>query len=266
MTDDGVRLCVHTQGLNPYQQDDRTIRRVLLDELCRAFSSDDVVEAVYFYGAGCRGEGAERLRMLLAACLSVGVFCVHVHSDLLGAAHALCGLREGVVCILGTGSGTALYDGVRFTRQVPSLGYVLGDEGSGAVLGRRWVAEVFKGTVEDSLRRRFLAETGLTVDELLTHVYRMPMPNRYLASFAPFLHGHRAHPDVAALLAGEFDRFFNRCVCPYARPDLSVHFVGSIAWHFSDELRKAAQRCGLRVGQIEKSPLARLVDYVSGQK
>ena len=189
---------------------------------------------------------------------------VRVRSDLLGAAHALCGSQEGVVCILGTGSGSGLYDGSSFVAQVPSLGYILGDEGSGAVLGRQWVAEVFKGKMDEAIRQRFLSETGLTQDILLDHVYRQPQANRYLASFVPFLHAHREHPDVAALIGREFDRFFCRCVIPYGRPDFSVHFVGSVAWFFADEVRKAACRSGLKVGHIQKSPLTRLAAYVSG--
>lgn len=260
---DGDELSVKTAGINPYQMDDAVIGRVLRVGTRAALPQGSTVSAVHFYGAGCRGEAAARLQRLLSREFAVDMGAVRVHSDLLGAAHALCGSQEGVVCILGTGSGSGLYDGSSFVAQVPSLGYILGDEGSGAVLGRRWVAEVFKGKMDEVLRRQFLSETGLTQDCLLEHVYRQPQANRYLASFVPFLHAHRAHPDVAALIGREFDSFFCRCVSPYGRPDLSVHFVGSVAWFFADEVRQAAQRAGLSVGHIEKSPLTRLAAYVN---
>lgn len=261
---DGDELSVKTTGINPYAMDDATIGRILHGEMRVALPPESVVTAVHFYGAGCRGEAATRLQRLLSLEFAVDKSAVRVRSDLLGAAHALCGSQEGVVCILGTGSGSGLYDGSSFVAQVPSLGYILGDEGSGAVLGRQWVAEVFKGKMDEAIRQRFLSETGLTQDILLDHVYRQPQANRYLASFVPFLHAHREHPDVAALIGREFDRFFCRCVIPYGRPDFSVHFVGSVAWFFVDEVRKAACRSGLKVGHIQKSPLTRLAAYVSG--
>lgn len=252
-----------TPGLNPFMQQPGEMADTLRHELLPALHGT-TVKAVRFYGAGCRGQGARDMAALLG-----GLFPgadVEVESDLLGAARALCGRREGIACILGTGSNSGLYDGQAIVCQTPSLGYVLGDEGSGATLGRRLVSDALKGALGDDLADAFRRETGLAVDTAIERVYRAPYPNRFLASFAPFLHAHREHPEIHLILLEEFRRFFRRNIAPYARRELPVGFVGSIALHFADEVREAAAAEAFTVGAIQKSPLPLLVEYHQDDK
>lgn len=145
--------------------------------------------------------------------------------------------------------------GGKLVANVSPLGYILGDEGSGAVLGRRLLGDVLKRQLPQDVCLAFEKRYGLSADAIIQRVYREPMANRFLASFAPFLAAHREHPAIQALLADEFARFFERNILQYERPDLPVHFVGSIAYVFADELRKAALRFGLTMGRILKAPL-----------
>ena len=138
---------------------------------------------------------------------------------------------------------------------VSPLGYVLGDEGSGAVLGRLLVGDVLKHQLPEEICSDFFATYSLTPDEVVRRVYREPMPNRFLASFAPFLHRHRSHPAVHALLLHEFRRFFLRNVAAYGRPDLPIGLVGSIAFFFRDEIAEAAAGCGMTIGKVLREPL-----------
>lgn len=209
--------------------------------------------AVRFYGAGCRGEQCNRLARLLGQ--AIGTTNVEVESDLLGAARSLCGNETGWVCILGTGSNSCLYDGRKIVSNVPPLGYVLGDEGSGASLGKRLVADAMKGLLPADLQQAFEAECRTTLDELLRRVYREAAPNRYLAGFAPFLHHHRKHPAVASMLHEEFTRFFRRNLRSKAGGCHTVHFVGSIACFFAEEVGRAAAAEGFATGRILRSPI-----------
>ena len=261
----GRLVCrLQTAGLNPSLMTDESITHVLRDELlpalkaCPEFSAAEALDELVFYGAGCRPEQEARMTDLLKQQLSAQ--SVRVASDLLGAAHALCAQEAGIVCILGTGSGSALYDGEKFVQSTPSLGYILGDEGSGGSLGKHLVADVFKGVLPPHLCEAFRADYPIDLPELIQHVYREPAPNRYLAQFTPFLLRHRQEESIRAFLLNEFRTFFRRNILPYRRPDLAVNFVGSIAALFADELSAAAQLEGFCTGRILRAPLDCLIE------
>ena len=249
----GETLRLETPGINPFHMDAEAIEAVVRSAP-ELISLAPEVSTLHFYGAGCCGAGlavvGEALGRLFPHAANVAV-----GSDLDGAARALFGRGSGVACILGTGSNSGLYIDGELTAHVPPLGFILGDEGSGAVLGRRLVGDVLKGQLPPALRADFEASYGLTADEIIRRVYREPLPNRFLASFAPFLHRHRHEAPVAALLGEEFDRFFARNVAAYARPDLPVGFVGSIAHFFRAEVAASAARFGLRLGPVLRAPL-----------
>lgn len=240
--------------------DDETIAGILTTEVAPHVP---VADAIHFYGAGCRPDQQARMARLLTTHL--GAAHADVASDLLGAAHALCGDTPGIVAILGTGSGSALYDGRAFVRQTPSLGFILGDEGSGAVLGRRLVGDLYKGVLPTHLLAAFEAEQDVDLSAIIRHVYSESAPNRYLAQFTRFLSAHLSEPAVHALLVDEFRRFFQRNIAAYERPDLPVHFVGSIAAVFEPLLREAAAtalpNAPFTVGRILPSPIAALGEY-----
>ena len=249
---EGEAKSLQTAGLNPYMLADADIDALLRNRLLPALPEAQGAD-VRFYGAGCRGEQCGRLVGLLGRALSAT--SVEVESDLLGAARALCGNEAGWACILGTGSNSCLYDGRKIVTNVPPLGYVLGDEGSGAALGKRLVADAMKGLLPADLQQAFEAECRTTLDELLRRVYREAAPNRYLAGFAPFLHRHRTHPAVASMLHEEFTRFFRRNLRSKAGGCHTVHFVGSIACFFAEEVGRAAAAEGFATGRILRSPI-----------
>ncbi|MBR1732827.1 MAG: ATPase [Alloprevotella sp.] len=262
LTDAGEAASCATTGFNPFMMSEAEILNLLRTGLLPQLPQPPA--SIHFYGAGCRDEAAQTVRRALQAAFALPAAACHVASDLLGAARALCGAEPGIACILGTGSNSCLYDGTAILGNVSPLGYVLGDEGSGAVLGRRLLGDFFKGQLPADVAVRFVEEyPDLTVSEAIRRVYREPFPNRFLASFAPFLGRHREYPALRQLVRSEFLRFFQRNVAQYARPDLPVHFTGSIAFFLQAELRVVASESGYRVGRIFRSPMEGLQRYHS---
>lgn len=270
--DSVVRTC-STLGTNPVHQTDDAISAVFAvarQALDVAGNVDKL--RVMFYGAGCIAEQTERMRRLLTEVLLHSAPAeshdslasrsrVAVYSDLLAACHALCGHQEGVACILGTGSNSCLYDGEQVVANTPPLGYILGDEGSGAVLGKNFLNALFKGRLPEPMKWEFLDAYGLTYADVIRRVYREPMANRFLASFSPFIHDHLHVETVRQLVIDNFRAFLHRNVRPYGRPDLPVHAIGSLAYHYRVELEAAAAQEGFSLGAIEKSPINGLLSY-----
>ena len=257
---------IQTQGINPYHQTEAAIEEVLREELLPQLTTIPSVKPVslniIYYGSGCANATAcNRIKEALFKVL--GTKDVTIHSDLLGAARALCGHEEGIACVLGTGSNSCLYNGKEITANIPPLGYILGDEGSSAVLGRRLVGDCLKRQLPEALCNEFLAEYQLTQEILLEKVYRQPLANRFLASLTPFLSKHREVPEVHKLLVESFTDFFVRNVKQYRRPWLPIHFVGSIANAFPAELKEAAESLGMELGTILQSPMEGLIKYHS---
>ena len=186
---------------------------------------------------------------------------VEAHSDLLGAARALCGHNYGIASILGTGANSCLYDGECIVQNTPALGYILGDEGSGGVMGKHFLHELYKGVLSDNIRSEFEQEYGLTMADVIQRVYREPMPNRFLASLAPFVHRYLSDAAIARLVIDNFRDFFRYNIRPYNHPEMPVSFVGSVAWHFRDQLAEAAEAEGFLLGTILKSPIEGLLRF-----
>lgn len=264
---------VLTQGLNPYQQNEEEIRRIIADELIPGLLSSEVLQAdatgpyvfdLFFYGAGCTPDMCGPMNTAIRSGFSGSRIILQqteTGSDLLGAARALFGNHEGIACILGTGSNSGYYNGQQIQENIPPLGFILGDEGSGASLGKQLVGNCLKKQFPESLCHAFTEACGMTTGEIIRRVYRAPLPNRFLAGFAPFLHQHREHPAIRKFLIGEFTRFFTRNVALYRRPDLTVSLIGSIAHCFREEVEEAASRCGFQIGEILRNPSERLLAY-----
>ncbi|MDR2791241.1 MAG: ATPase [Tannerellaceae bacterium] len=218
------------------------------------------VETVRFYGAGCcSAETVHTLRTALAGSLSAAT--IKVESDLLGAARGLCGHEAGIVCILGTGSNSCLYDGREIQEHVSPLGYILGDEGSGAVLGKLLVNACLKNQLTPGLREAFLERFALTPEIILEKVYRQPPANRFLAGLSPFLCEHLSDPSVRTLVSDAFRAFFLKNVRPYGHSHLPVHCCGSIAFHYREVLCEAAVGLGITVATVWQSPMEGLIRY-----
>ena len=179
----------------------------------------------------------------------------------MAAARALCGHEAGMACILGTGANSCLYDGQNIVQNTPALGYILGDEGSGSVLGRLFLNAIFKNPVLADVRDEFLKVNKWEQKDIIQKVYREPMVNRWLASLSPFIMEHIGNPYIKQLVIDNFRDFFRKNIVPYNRPDLPVHFVGSMAHHYHDQLEEAARAEGFTVGNILQSPIEGLVIY-----
>ena len=251
---------VRTAGMNPYFQSEEEMVQTLQTQLLPTVTDAKAVEAVYFYGAGCASTAVnEKVARAIAHFFPVSI---EVQSDLMAAARALCGREAGIACIMGTGSNSCAYDGKRITAHVPPMGYILGDEGSGAVLGKLLVGDVVKHQLPASVEEAFYQETGLSESAILEKVYRQPFPNRFLASLVPFLKAHIEVQAVQQLVERSFEAFFVRNIAVY-QPEAgsAVHFVGSIAYHFQAQLSRVAEAQGLRIGRIMQSPMEGLIHY-----
>lgn len=258
---------VKTQGINPCHQSEEEIRSIIRNELLPNTQNLDLaaITEVFYYGAGCATQSiCEQMAALLKEFIPNAA--IAVDSDMLGAARALCGHAEGVACVLGTGSNSCLYNGKAIEDQVPSLGYILGDEGSSAALGRRLIGDCLKRQLPEAVSREFMERYSLTKESIIESVYRKPLPNRFIAGFAPFVYEKRAVPEVHKMIIQCFSEFFTRNVINYHKPWLPVHFVGSLAGSFADELRETADSLGMTIGKIEASPMSGLVDYHATDK
>lgn len=248
---------IRTEGANPYFRSYEEIvlelREVLLPQV-----KDAQVESVHFFGAGCANE--EKCAVVRKAISdSLQVQTVEVESDLLGAAKGLCGHDEGIACILGTGSNSGYYDGTNIVENVSPLGYILGDEGSGAVLGRLFIGACLKNQLSPDIKQAFLDETGLTVPDIIERVYRGTLLNRFLASFSPFIRNYLHEPVIYNMVAANFEDFFRRNVLQYNYLCHKIYFTGSVAFHFQQVLQEVAGKLHLTIEKIVPSPLDGLI-------
>lgn len=250
---------VKTQGLNPTQQNTEDIFGILSNELNKEITEASP-EAIHFYGAGCAYESANR-RMYDALSMIFDTKNIYINSDLLAAARALCGHEEGIACILGTGSNSCLFDGKNIVSNTPPLGFILGDEGSGAHLGRQLVSDCLKKQLSQELCSNFLEQYKLDLATILESVYHTPMPNRFLAGFAPFLADNRKKAEIHNLLIHCFTEFFKRNIMTYRHSWLPIHIVGGIGITFSEEIKETAESLGLSIGKIMASPMNGLIEY-----
>lgn len=257
MDDDGNFESCYTTGINPFMMSMDEIQ-TLLD---REFSlPTEGYEAVFYYGAGALPGKKELLVDLFRHHFNPEK--VEVHSDLVGAARSLCQHSPGIACILGTGSNSCYYDGREVAHNVSPLGYVLGDEGSGAFLGKTLVADVLKNQLPEEICRNFYETYQVTAGDIIEQVYRKPFPNRYLAQYTHFLSRNIQLPEIASLVEKGFQAFFTRNVLQYEQTnELPVHFTGSVAFVFREILEKVALRHNLRMGTVTKEPMEGLIRY-----
>jgi len=187
-----------------------------------------------------------------------------VNTDLLAAARAVCGNQKGIACILGTGSNSCYYNGKKIIKNSPGLGYVLGDEGSGAYLGKKVIQHFLYNTFDEDLMLRFKKQFNTSANEILEHVYKMPQPNRYLASFTIFLAENRDHYMIENIIEDGLNDFFFTHLYKYRESWLyPISFVGSVAYGFKDVLKSLCATYELEVGNIIKQPMDGLVEYHS---
>jgi glucosamine kinase len=251
---------VFTQGISPYFHNVAQIQGILEQELLPHLKKARPDE-IHYYGTGCKAP--ENVKLVKKAIKKVFPDAqVDVNHDLLAAARALCGNKKGVACILGTGSNSCYYDGRRVAKNSPGLGYILGDEGSGAYLGKKVVQYYLYNTFDADLMDRFKAKFNTNNDEILDAVYKKPLANRYLAGFAIFLAENRGHFMIENIIEDGLNDFFFNHVYKYRESwSLPVHFVGSVAWGFRDVLKDMCGSYELELGTVLKNPMEGLIKY-----
>lgn len=249
-----------TPGISPYFMDGDVIRETLRLRLSRAILKSLPTE-IFFYGTGCAARAnAQLIKKALQAVWPKAK--IHVADDLLGATRSLCGREPGVACILGTGSSSALYNGKKILQQRPGLGFALGDEGSGAYLGKKLIQYFLYDLFDKELQGKFQKKYGLGRAEILDSVYRQPSPSRFLASFTPFLSENRGHYMVENILEDGFQDFFFHHIRRYKQADrVPIHFTGTIAYVFRDWIRFLCDSHGYTLGQILPKPMPGLIRY-----
>lgn len=252
---------VFTGGINAVMLTEEEMASRIAEELVPQLG-DEHIEEVYFYGAGCiADEVCDNVRRAIAKNIP-SAKKIEVHTDLLAAARALCGRKPGIACIMGTGSNSCYYDGDKICDNVSPLGYILGDEGSGAVLGKILIGDVLKNQLPKDLCDKFLAQYELDRLTIIRRVYKEPQANRFLASVTPFLIQNIDRKEVHELVVNSFKSFFRRNVLQYeGATQLNVNLIGSIAYYYREVLEEAARECGLTVGTIIKSPMEGLVAF-----
>ena len=263
----GVATSYFTSGINSVMMTSEQIKAVLTDEYT---GPKEDIEAVYFYGAGCGPSFPEATATLSAAVTEYfGCSKIEATSDLVASARAVCGHEPGIACILGTGANSCYYDGKEIVKNVRPLGFILGDEGSGAVMGKKLLADVLKGLFPEDLTKLFYEDYPYEYIEFITNVYRkpMPQPNRFMASMTRFLSKHIDRPECVKIVELSFTEFVERNVLQYEQAkECPVSFVGSIAYYFRPQLEKVLNAYGLKIGNISQVPMDGLVEYHKNAK
>ena len=251
---------VKTKGFNPYYQPlDEMVKEIEL-ELVPSVDTNRV-STIHFYGAGC--STPERQRKISDALSPYFKSTkILIQSDLIGAARALSGNQGGIVCILGTGSGSCQYDGRKITKNIPSLGFVLGDEGSGAWLGKKMVTDYLRGHMPKKCIETINQKLQIDKEAILEQVNHKAMPSRYLASFAKFISENIDQTYFYQLMFDSFTAFAKNYIIRYPNySEFYCHFVGSVAFHNQEILKHVAKYTGFRIGNIIKSPIDGLTNY-----
>lgn len=248
-----------TEGINPFHQRKEAIQSIIeqsdLPRLARR------TQEIYFYGAGCGYP--DKIEIVHESIKSFFPQSdIFVDNDLIAAAKAVCGDDEGIVCILGTGSNSCFYDGTAVYQATPSLGYILGDEGSGAYMGKKFIIDYLYKKAPESICELFSKKHDYSIDFILDSVYSKTMANRFLASFTLFFKENIKHPYIHGLVYECFYDFLEKHVLSYKKHErYPVNFVGSVAYHFQDVLEKVVVDAGLHFGKVIQSPIVGLTAY-----
>lgn len=251
---------VKTQGFNPYFYSAETLKLILLKEVIPVLGNIPI-HNIYYYGTGCSSNQSKSVVHdgLQQVFRASNIFIEH---DLLGTAIALLKEEQGIACILGTGMNSCVYDGSKITHNIPSLGYLLADEGSGTDLGRRLLAAYLKHELPEELASAFKSLVGLNDANLLKQVYSEEKPNQFLSSFTYFLKEHLSNSFIKALVMESFEDFIKTYLIKYPNyQKLPVRFIGSIAYEFQDVLKEAAVPYGLNIDLILKEPMDGLIEF-----
>jgi len=252
-----------TVGFNPYFQNTADISKAIKEQLIPFLPANMLLSDlnIFYYGAGCSNE--ENLNIVRKA-LQQNFTKAHIQvdHDLIGAARALFGKQEGIVAILGTGSNSCYYNGNVIAENIYSVGFILGDEGSGAHIGKTFTQHYLNNELPKKIFEEFSQRYKLTKDDILEAVYKKPFPNRFLASFCKFIHEHIHEPFLTNLVRTCFNDFFDKHICKYSKhKEIKISCVGSIGLNFSNILKNVALQKEVVLDKIIESPIKELVSY-----
>jgi glucosamine kinase len=254
-----------TQGMSPYFVNAEQIAQIIKTEVF-PFLKKNKIDEIHFYGTGCKNPANLKMFKKVFEKLFPDAFA-EVDNDLSGAAKALCGNEKGIACILGTGSNSCYYNGKKIVKNSPGIGFILGDEGSGAYLGKKVVQHFLYNIFDDDLRARFDAKFLTSDSEILESVYKKPLPNRYLASFAIFLAENRGNYMIENIIEDGINDFFYTHIVNYSESTkLPIHFTVGIAYGFKDVVAQLCKNYDLQLGNILRSPMEGLIKYHTSQK
>ncbi|HJS55908.1 MAG TPA: hypothetical protein VJ765_15250 [Chitinophagaceae bacterium] len=262
LVNQGKKKTIFTAGISPYFLNTEQIAELLKKDLLPKLKRYKIDE-IHYYGTGCLDPANARLvkKAIRQVFEDADIEVTH---DLMAAARSLNGKNKGLACNLGTGSFCCYYDGKRIARQSPGIGYILGDEGSGAYLGKKVLQYFLYDTFDEELRARFNAKYATTRAEVLENVYKKPLANRYLAAFTLFLVENRGHFMIENIIEDGLNDFFFYHLCKYRESWLMpVHFVGSVAYGFKDILQQLCASYEFELGKVLKNPMEGLVAYHS---
>ncbi len=251
---------IFTQGISPFFLDTGQIERIIREELLPGLKKPKV-DAVFYYGTGC--SNPQNVKIVKKAISNVFPGAkVEVTYDLMAAARGLCGHNKGMAANLGTGSFACYYDGRKIAKLSAGIGYVLGDEGSGAYLGKKVIQYYLYNTFDEELRYKFDEKYKTDRAGILENVYKKPLPNRYLASFTMFLAENRNHFMVENIIEDGLNDFFFTHLCKYNESwKLPIHFTGGVAYAFRDVVMELCHSYQFEPGVILKTPMEGLVKY-----
>lgn len=258
---EGEILTFRSSGINPFFTSEKEMVKSIsqIKEL-KPYVSE--ISELYFFGSGCTSPDRREMVSNALSHVFIDAF-ISIDNDIIGSAYATCGEKEGFIATLGTGSNISFFDSKFVLQGKQGLGFVLGDVGSGAWFGKKLVTAFLYGSMPEELASDFEIEYALTKDLVIENVYQRRNPNVYLASFAPFLSKHKNHSYVLMLLNKGFESFIETNVCLYPNYKQHVcHFVGSIAYHFSDVLKIVCKKYEVQVGKVIKQPIQNLYEYI----
>lgn len=260
LLENGKKSTFYTKGISPYYMTQHEMIQLMRKEFPKKILSKSIHQ-VHYYGTGCKTKTKANIVMRAIKALYPDA-SIHVTHDLMGAAIATCGNEKGIACILGTGSNSCYFNGSRLVANSPGLGYVLGDEASGAYFGKILLQHFLYKKLDDLLEKSFINIFKTNKEEILHHVYKEPFPNRYLAGFAKFLSMHRGHYIIENIIEDGFHAYMGTHLLSYPQSArVPVHFVGSIAFHFKDKIDELCKVYGFRLGQVIQNPIDGLTHF-----
>ena len=259
LTNGNKSQTVFTEGLNPYYHTTESIKKVV--ELNLLPKLEETVDQVFFYGAGCDSEDKNKIVEEALSNAFSGP-AINVYHDLLGAARACFLRQEGIACILGTGSNSCLYNGTEIVEHIPSLAFILGDEGSAGYFGKKLINKYFRFEIPDDLKEDLEENYNMSLDHITKGLYDGSQKSRFIASYGAFLGEHADHPFIKEMLHEGFENFITRILLNYTNAtDYEVRFIGSVAFAHQEMIKEILKENGLKPGLFVKNPMDRLVEF-----